>query len=186
MQNEGPQLEVLTHRLAECPPEFLLPPLGFLSGAINVTALVADHFRALGVPMPAMRLPKNERELSHISLATWLLSHEWFVAQPQLGASTAKLFATGFTNLASVVTAEQCVRDPDRREEFARICLAALSLRPKGETIEQASDRLTALDSVARVRVMRDTRASEARAREVREQMARRAAQEAAAKATRE
>ncbi len=186
MQHEGPQLEVLTHRLGECPAEFLLPPMGFPSGIINVMALVADHFRAIGIVIPTVHLPTNERQLSHVSLATWLLGDEWFSRRPELANSAATLFATGFANLATVVTAEQCVRDPDRREEFARTCLAALSLRPKGETIEQATDRLTALDSVARLRVLRDTRASEARAREVRQQMARRAAQEAAAKTTRE
>lgn len=186
MQHEGPQLEVLTHRLAECPAEFLLPPLGFASGIINVMALVADHFRAIGIVVPTPRLPADDRQLSHISLATWLLGDEWFSGRPDLANSATTLFATGFANLAAVITAEQCVRDPDRREEFARTCLAALSLRPKGETIEQATDRLASLDSVARVRVLRDTRASEARARQVREQMARRAAQEAAAKTTRE
>jgi hypothetical protein len=186
MQHEGPQLEVLTHRLGECPAEFLLPPLGMLSGVINVAALVADHFRAIGIAIPTVSLPRDARQLSHISLATWLLGDEWFADRPELATPAERLFGAGFANLASVVTAEQCVRDPDRREEFARTCLAALSLRPKGETIEQASDRLAALDSVARVRVLRDTRASEARARQVREQMARRAAQEAAAKTTRE
>ena len=75
--------------------------------------------------------------------------------------------------LARLVKAELFVSDPDRREELARFVLASLDLRPAGETVEQASDRLTTLDSVERDRVLRRTAAAEKRAREVRQAMAR-------------
>ena len=58
MENEGPQLESLTHRLAETPAEFLLPPAHRGEGTLDVTALVADHFRAMNVP------PPDERDLT--------------------------------------------------------------------------------------------------------------------------
>jgi hypothetical protein len=74
------------------------------------------------------------------------------------------------------------VGDPDRREELVRVCLAELGLRPRGETVAQAMDRLNTLDSVERKRVVDQTREAEARARQIREAMARRAAQEAAAR----
>ena len=56
----------------------------------------------------------------------------------------------------------------------------------QGESAAQAKDRLTALDSLERVKVLRDTLEAEARANEVRKMMAKRAAEEAAAKETRE
>jgi hypothetical protein len=59
--------------------------------------------------------------------------------------------------------------------------LRALDLRPAGESVVQAQDRLTTLDSVERVRVIKEARAAEERARKIREEMARKAAEEAAA-----
>jgi hypothetical protein len=163
-----------------------LPPLGAPSGVIDVSALVADHFRALGLAPVEVALSTQPRHLSLVALATWLLRDPWFLGRPDLASATAALFGDSLANLARVVTAQQCVNDPDRREEFARLCLRQLSLRPKGESVEQAEDRYTTLNSIERSRVMRDTRAAEARARQVRQQMAKRAAEEAAAKATRE
>ena len=94
--------------------------------------------------------------------------------------------AEGLQSLAALVTPNEFVADPDRREELVRLCLAQLGLRPQGESPAQSKDRMTALDSVERVRVLRDTQEAEARAQEVRKMMAKRAAEEAAAKATRE
>jgi hypothetical protein len=98
----------------------------------------------------------------------------------------AMLLSQGLETLAAAIRAESVVADPDRREELVLFCLKSLGLRPQGETEAQAADRLTALDSVERSRVVRETREAEARAREVRQMMARRAAEEAAAKASRE
>ena len=52
----------------------------------------------------------------------------------------------------------------------------------RGETPAQATDRLTMLDSAERLKVMRQTRDAEARARKIREQMAAEAARAAAAR----
>jgi hypothetical protein len=197
MTEEGPQLESLTHRLAECPPEFLLAPRvgGREAGTIDVLALVCDHFRALQAPVPgataasliggsAPAVVPNRLRLT--AVAAWLLRDPWFLARKDLADRTWELFATTLAEPAALLKAESTVLDPDRREELVRLCLRQLKLRPKGETIAQATDRLTALDSAEREKVIRKTRDAEARAREVREQMAKRAAEEAAAKTTRE
>ncbi|OOK67654.1 hypothetical protein BZL30_7641 [Mycobacterium kansasii] len=57
---------------------------------------------------------------------------------------------------------------------------------PAGETVEQAADRLSTLDSATRARVEAEARAAEARAKEVRAALARKRAEEAAARASRE
>lgn len=189
MDNEGPLLETLTHRLAECPPEFLLPPRVANTGEIDVAALVADHFRALGLPAPAAialasfrtapdRVAFNRLRL--VALATWLLHDPWFLSRPPLARHTWLLLTQGLDRAAAVVKAEAAVTDPDRREELVRLCLRALGLRPSGESIAQATDRLNMLDSVERERVLRQSREAEARARQIREAMARRAAEQAA------
>jgi hypothetical protein len=187
MPSTGPQLDWLLHRLAECPPDFL-------GGAneIDITALTCDHFRALGVPIPAPQergnlaaLPGESRHL--IPIVLWLLRDDWFLTRQQLAPATWKfLQSDALTRLAKLVRADAVINDPDRREEMVRLCLKGLDLVPEGESTVQAADRLTTLDSVERERVVRQTRKAEARAREIREAMARKRAQEAAARYSRE
>jgi hypothetical protein len=84
------------------------------------------------------------------------------------------------------VAAKKFVTDPDRREELARVALARLGFRPAGETLAQAQDRLTTLNSAERARVMKAAQIAEQRARQIREELVRKAAEESADKWTRE
>jgi hypothetical protein len=81
-----------------------------------------------------------------------------------------------------LVQPSKFVHDADRREEWVRQCLAQLGLRPQGESAAQAADRLTMLDSSERDRVLRATATAERRAREIREAMALKKAQESASR----
>jgi hypothetical protein len=178
--------------MAECPPEFLLAPRIGNQGVIDVPALVADHFRALDrrAPRAADLAPLVTTDataptrLRLVAVAAWLLHDPWFLAKPDLAAKTWQLFSKGLNDLATVVRPEAVVTDPDRREEFVRLCLKHLGLRPRGETLAQAADRLTTLDSVERDGVIRRTREAEARARAIREKMAEEAARAAAQRYT--
>lgn len=192
MQHEGPLLESLTRRLAECPSEFLAEPRSKKGGTVYVAAVVYDLLRDLsGPPLtkeqiaqfePSGKDPKESRNrLQVIMVACWLLHDPWFLYQRQFAQSAYTLLAGGLNELAKLVPSQQFVSDPDRREELARMALKALGLRPAGESIAQAEDRLTTLDSVERSRVIREARAAEERARQIREAMARKAAEEAAA-----
>ncbi len=78
------------------------------------------------------------------------------------------------------------IEDVDRREEFIRVALAAVDLRPEGESPAQADDRLLMVSSFERKRVMEAAKAAEERAAQIREALARKAAQEAANKMSRE
>jgi hypothetical protein len=191
MKQEGPQLESLTHRLAECPPEFLLEPRHGGTGSIDVRAIVADHFRRLlrgELNDEAARCSEavhgfEARRQQLIAIVAWLLHDGWFLERPELAPDVCRfLVADRLEQLSEMVRPETMVGDPDRREELVRVCLSALGLRPRGETVVQATDRLTTLDSIERDRVVRKTRAAEARARRIREEMAKKAAQEAAAR----
>ncbi len=147
-------------------------------------ALLADHFRLAlrrkHRDLPS--LPADAKALSLAALATWLLHEDFFLAHPELAPAASDLFANGLQTLAQVTTAEQCVRDPDRREEFARHCLAQLSLRPRGESIAQAQDRYQSLDSVRTEHPEGCPRAPKSAPREVREKLAAEAARQAAAR----
>ncbi|CAK0757357.1 conserved hypothetical protein [uncultured Gammaproteobacteria bacterium] len=197
---KGPILETLLRRLTETPAEFLMPPRHGEQGVIQLDAVVGDLLRlfnpsgdgpsGLGgfsfalegkkkasVPVEAPRL---------VLLACWLFADDWFLQRPDLATRVLKLLQTGFIDLAQVVRAADCVTDADRREEFIRRCLSALDLVPAGENARIAQDRLSSLDSVERRRIGRAVAEAERRAREVREALARKAAEEAAANYGRE
>lgn len=193
MTEEGPELERLTRRLAECPREFLEEPRIGATGTIVVAAVVFDLVVALGntsghhVHLPFRSDDPSDRNAMRIVLvACWLLHDAYFRRRRDLGERAHAFLVEEPPMLAPVIDAEAFVTDPERREELARHCLARLGLRPQGETEDQANDRRTSIDSVERRSVIEAARAAEERARAVREELARRAAEEAAAKATRE
>lgn len=199
MTTEGPPLDRLLHRMLACPPEFLMEPRLGMADGIDVAAVVSDHFRwlasdprsgpcneAFGPLAVSLRKAGSANWLTTVCVATWLLHDEWFRDHPELADAAWRLLSQALRPLAAAVPAASLISDPDRREELVRLCLHHLGLRPEGETEQQAADRLTMLDSVERVAVLRATRESEKRAQAVREAMAKKAAEAAAAKASRE
>jgi hypothetical protein len=162
MQQEGPLLERLTHRLSECPEEFLLPPMTVAGGTVHIAALVADHLRKIGVQPDVSAVQErfgpavvgwrqDENWLRMVAIGVWLLEDDWFLGRPDLAVHAQHFWEEGLQALSRVVDAKTVVTDSDRQEEFVRLCLKHLGLRPSGETIEYATDRLTTLDSVERV-----------------------------------
>jgi hypothetical protein len=194
MEREGPLLESMTRRLAETPEEFLSVPRIGNAGQTHAAAVVADLLRMLGHEPRQRDLavfsgsnPRTDRSRLGVTLVlAWLLADEWFIrARPDMSALLTLLGATA-TEIADQVPLSKLIADPDRREELARITLARLGLRPAGESIAQAQDRLMTLSSAERQRVMRAARVAEERARSIREALARKAAQESADKYTRD
>jgi hypothetical protein len=188
-------LESLTRRLAECPVEILAEPRIGSTGQVRVEAVVGDLLHDLGGPplTPAQASAFQPREarksrnwLSLVLVAAWLLHEPWFQEQRRFAGLAGAFLAGGLTQLAGLAQAPKFVLDPDRREELARLCLKGLHLRPAGETIEQAADRLSTISTAERQAVMQAASLAEERARAVREAMAKKAADEAAAQYSRE
>ena len=125
--------------------------------------------------------PNESRRLSLILIASWLLHYPWFVSKKSFGRSAWEFLNGSLDEVAAAVEPSKFVSDPDRREELVRLTLKALDLRPAGESEAQAADRLTTLDSIARQRLIRDSRKAQERIREVQEAMKTKAAEEAAA-----
>jgi hypothetical protein len=197
MISTGPIVASLTHRLAECPGEFLEAPSIEGSGVVHVDAVVADLVRFMGGPLLTAADTKVFRQgrgagaasINHLKLvliASWLLHDPWFAGRHTLAGDLPGLLATALAKLAAVVEASMFVTDPDRREELVRLCLRELGVRPEGETAEEAADRLTALDSVQRQKVAAEAKKAEERARRIREAMKKKEAEEAAARYGRE
>ncbi len=199
MEQIGPEIDSLTHWLTDCPSEFYqLPIRSGRAGResmvdatdvpIDVVAIASDHLRDLSLPSAEIQKAGNAiakmtgTEQRMVAIAVWLLREPWLMGQTQLGSQVVRLLSGELRELACTINPVSTVTDPDRREELARLCLSKLGLRPAGETTEQARDRLNTLDSVERIRVVSQTREAEARARAIRQAMAKKRAQEAAAR----
>lgn len=189
----GPPLEPLLRRLIDTPPDFMNAPHTRKGGHVATAALVVDlialhggraTLRDLAPFMPGADTDSNR--LIVAAIATWWLSADEL---SQLRLEKARLLAAlneAVSELACAASAERYVGDPDRREEFARVLLDRLGLLPEGETLAQAQDRLSSVSSLERRRLLEASRAAEARARAIREALARKAASESADKWTRE
>lgn len=194
MNNPGPSLEMLTHRLAETPVEFLDEPRIGATGAVHVAALVNDVLALHGQRAPAAALAVftggdvrgDRNRLALVMICAWLLADNWFVAAGLAQPRLLSLLQTDMAELAQATAAHKFVNDPDRREELARVVLARLDYRPDGETVAQATDRLSGISGVERRRLLEASRAAEQRAAEIREALARKAAEESADKWSRE
>lgn len=183
MMLEGPDIRALTRHLAECPPGFLEEPVQPSGqGGVHVHAVLSDLMLALGgqklsdaevllfryADKGAVRSERNRLRIA--LLGAWLFSFQ-ALHGPEMAARALRWLAEELEPLARLIPADDLVYDSDRREEFARLCLAALDLRPQGETVAQAQNRLAALSTVERDRVVAQARAAEERARKVRAEM---------------
>lgn len=193
-EEQGPTLELLTRRLAETPEVFLDEPRIGSSGRVHVAAVVQDLLASLGSPAHPGRLApfagsdagRDRNRLSITLILCWLLADSWFQKERIRENEALELLGEGAADLAKQVASRKFVTDPERREELARLSLSRLGYRPEGETEEQSRDRLMALSSTERARVVRASREAEERSRSVREALRRKAAQESADKWTRE
>jgi hypothetical protein len=191
MKHEGPLLEAMTHRLSECPEDFLAI-CDQANASRFVVALMEDFFRRYGhanpipVGMPFIdewmqsdRVANNPRHLGILCLAIWLYYDPWFSGREEFARPICHVLqGESLREFARLVKARSLLGVPDRREELVRICLNGLELRPQAESIPQATDRLMSLSSVERDRILKETAAAEKRAREVREAMAKTKARE--------
>jgi len=192
-------IAALCRRLSECPAVFLEPPKIGGRGTVDTVAVVTDTIRALGGEFPSERdcravlekgrketVPAFENRLRFIALTCWILMDPSFQDRPGAAKASHGFVLKGWGDLPTLVSAEEAVRVPERREELVRRVLTALEILPAGETRAQAEDRLAALDSVEARRVMEESRAAQARNKAVIEAMRRKKAEEEAAQYGRE
>ena len=197
MMQIGPHLETLTHRLADTPAEFLAEPriAGVANAqAVAVAALVNDILLLHGTRAPAASLQgfigaqvkADRNRLALAMILCWLLADEWFIGQQLRQQDLLQVLGETARELAAATPAHQFTHDPERREELARIVLARLAFRPRDESVAQATDRLSAISGTERRRLLEASRLAEQRAREIREALAKKAAEESADKWSRE
>lgn len=200
MKNIGPNLHTLLHRLAETPTDFVAGPVFSATPAAAMSppevtaALVNDLLTRLGRPCDAEILKRfcaddasgKDNRLAIVRIVVWLLADDWLRQTPLVPDAVLHLLDLTTADLAKEAKAGQYVGDTDRREELARIVLARLGYRPQGETEAQATDRLSAISSSERRRLVAASRETERRARAIREALVRKQAEESADKWSRE
>lgn len=194
MDKPGPALVVLTRRLLDTPMEFLGEPRIGAAGQMAVAALVNDVLYLHGARAAPVHLQRfvgvsaksDRNRLALVAITAWLLVDGWFLDQGLDHFQVFLAMAEVPEGLAPVTAAHRFVHDPDRRAELARTVLAHLGYAPEGETAAQAADRLQAVSGNARRALIEASRAAERRARQIREALEAKAAQESADKWTRE
>ena len=181
---EGPAIEELTRRLAECPQAFLGEPVQKNgAGDVFIPAVVSDLLSSMGGPpltqnqvdslsySQQSRVGQERNRLRVILVACWLGDHPFFQ-----GSADPEIFlqwlTEGLDSLAKLVSAEKLISDSERREELARMALAAVGSRPLGEDKKESKDRLDALSTVKRAAVVKHSQAAQERARKLRRELA--------------
>ena len=194
MSRTGPNIETLTRRLVDTPPDFLDEPRIGKAGRVAVAALVNDLIARYGKRLTERELSRFEADkpgpdrnrLALVMITVWLLDDRWFLSAQVAPADIARVLDETIGDLATTTAANKFVSDPDRREELARMILAHLDFVPQGETPAQATDRLSSISTTERRRLLEASRAAQQRAREIREALIKKAAEESADKWTRE
>lgn len=194
MQNEGPPLQQLLHRITATPPDFMAEPRIGNKGDVHTVAIVRDLLASKGHVVDVAKLSGlagrdvkvDRNRLSITQLMAWLLADPALTIELKTLPGVLELLKDDATRLAAYTNSRQLFEDPERREELARLTLSKLDLRPAGETLAQAQDRFTSISSLERARLLAASQQAEARARAIREQLAKKAAEESANKWTRE
>lgn len=183
-------LYTLLHHLRNCPPEF--PQLTNELGLMNYTvALIYDVYRGIygDFTVPHDKLPSlndfswryyGENECRSIQIGTWFFTYPLFQNQPSLAEGIKTFLLNKLPALSVFVNYQQWLDDEDRAEEFVREALQCCDILIDGETLEEAQDRLDALSTLKRQKVLKETNESMERMKAIRQKMAEQKAREAA------
>lgn len=184
---EGPDINTLHHRLTEYPKEWMTPqPPSYFY------ALMHDAVFALSESVQVSSLARFNRPFAQCEwyqaslLVAYFLMDSGFKSFQYESDFLIDAIENTAKELSQAGSNTLYIQDVDRREEFIRVVLSAIKLRPAGETVNQAEDRLQAVSSLERVKVLKAAKVAEQRAHDLRIALAKQKAKEAADKMTRE
>ncbi len=190
---QGPSVTELTRWLADIPGDFL----GYLpeQGDFDISALVSDLLLTSGQPAlnkqeaaqyHRVNYPKNRNCLQILLYICHILNHPFFHDSTRGNKIRACLAHKWWSDLSALKEHSVFIQDSLRREELVRVVLHLMEVQPAGESREHAQDRLKTLDSLEEKKIEEQSQAARKRVQEIREAMARQAAEEAASKMSRE
>lgn len=183
--NAQKELFVLLHHLKNCPIEFIQVPEG--SSKAVTKALLSDFFRSmsndfeedkhLNALLGQMNFP--EEAYRSIRIGVWFL-HQPIFQNELLFEGTSSFLFERLPLLSKHVKSELWLEDEDRAEEFVREALWCCQVFVDGESLDEAQDRLDALSTTKRLKVLEETNAPLLRMKAIRQAMAEQKAREAA------
>lgn len=159
--------------------------------SIYLNAIIKDLYFKFGLSIEdwnsidfQIDLQKNENYARVILLASYFLSDKSFGSEIKLEKVKKLIF--DLEPISEIVPIKDFLFDMERKEEFVRICFSSLDLILKNETKEKFQDRFKSIDSIERKFMFEESKKARERARILREEMARKEAEEAASKMDRE
>lgn len=202
MKNPGPPLQELIDYLILIPGEFTGKVEKSSDAAIRISipAIVNDLLLDLGgEPLEDDKIPanfhyakENKAEINNylnlISIFCYIYEYKFFI-EKNSGSEKIKSFLLSprLIELSKAVkSSDEFISDPEKREEICRSALDVMDYYPEGENEKNAHDRLSTLDSVERKIILTKTAEAQKRAKEIKEAMMRKEAEEAASKMSRE
>lgn len=180
--------ELVAH-LRKCPDIFLRPSSSIENDGLNSVALISDTYRLVcnDFLKKEFKIPShfnlayiddNHWRTIHISI--WLLSHPDFLNNALL---EDKLYDFWFEELSEVslyVKFNEWIIDEERAEEMVRLLLYCYEIIPKGESQDEAADKLSSLSSADRHKVLQQSYQAHERIMKIKKEMAEKKAREAA------
>ena len=182
----------LLFHLRNCPPLFCRTPVYFDVDGIQTYALLADCFRLVSddylLDNSALPTESDLNKLGQpaqigIQVACWLFSHKYFnrpQQKQQIWDGMKTFMFNRLPELSIYVKVEEWIENEDRNEEFVRLAIDCCGLRPDGESENEATDRLDALNTIKRFKVLENSTGAFDRMMEIRRTMAENKAREAA------
>lgn len=186
-RSQGPDMNTLHHRLTDYPKEWMdsqLPSYFY--------TIVHDSIYELSGSIKASDLSCFKKPNAQCDWYSMTLLIAYFLMDDQFNPFRfdsdllIKTYVQIGKELSLAGVCKVYVSDVDRREEFIRVVLHAIKLRPHGESEETAEARLQAVSSQERMKVLQAAKVAEQRAQKLRTALAKQKAKEAADKMTRE
>ena len=180
--------ELVAH-LRKCPDIFLRPSSSIENDGLNSVALISDTYRLVcnDFLKKEFKIPSNfnlayidDNHWRTIHISIWLLSHPDFLNNALL---EDKLYDFWFEELSEVslyVKFNEWIIDEERAEEMVRLLLYCYEIIPKGESQDEAADKLSSLSSADRHKVLQQSYQAHERIMKIKKEMAEKKAREAA------
>jgi len=178
----------LVGHLMKCPDVFA-SQVGDSEDFTNALALIYDTYRIVANDffITEFELP-NPKECGHLELnhwqsilmSCWLLRHPDFNNLPKIASQLSLFWFQELKIVSRVVSSDKWLKDEERAEEMVRIALKCFELLAAGETLAETADRLTAVSSIARLKILKETNEALERMMEIKRKMAEKKAREAA------
>lgn len=180
--------ELVTY-LRKCPDIFLKSSFFITEKGINSSALICDTYRVVSndflnndfkLPNDVVLKGIDDNHWKAIHISIWLLNNNCFINNPNIVEKLSVFWFEELKNTAKYVNFKKWINDEERSEEMVRLLLKCCEVLPNNESLEEAADKLSSLNSVDRHKVLENSYNAHERVMKIKKEMAEKKAREAA------